>query len=73
MTAPRLSAEIRNALYQRAGGRCECQRRNCKHPKELWHARCTNILREDWEAHLIASGGEYVLSNLEALCRQCRV
>ena len=29
--------------------------------------------REDWEAHLIASGGEYVLSNLEALCRQCRV
>jgi hypothetical protein len=73
MTGPKLSAEIRNAVYQRAGGRCECQRRNCQHPKELWHPRCTNILREDWGAHQKASGGQPDLSNLEALCRQCRV
>jgi hypothetical protein len=73
MTEPKLSAEITNALYQRAMGRCECQRMNCKHPKELWHPRCTNILREDWAAHLIDSGGKCALPNLEALCRQCRV
>jgi hypothetical protein len=73
MTEAKIPAEVRNALYQRAAGRCECQKRTCQHPKELWHPRCTNILREDWKGHLIASDGEYGLSNLEALCRQCSV
>jgi len=72
MPEAKLTKETRQALYQRARGRCECQRGNCKHPKEFWHPRCTNALREDWEAHLIDSVGGPVMRNLEVLCRQCR-
>ena len=73
MAEPKLTKETRDALYQRAQGRCECQRRNCKHPKEFWHPRCTNSLRDDWGAHLLDSVGEPILRNLEALCKQCCV
>jgi HNH endonuclease len=65
-----VSPEIRRALYQRAGGRCECRMRVCSH-----HApgtRCTHSLSgSSWEAHHRTAGGPDTLSNLIAMCATC--
>ena len=71
MAEPKLSEETRNALLRRARWQCECRRKNCKHPTEGSDPCCTRTLGKDWEAHRISAGGEYVLSNLEALCNPC--
>lgn len=73
MPEPKLSEETRSALHARARGRCECTRRTCKHPREEKIEQCTRTLGDNWEAHRISAGGEYVLSNLEALCVPCHV
>jgi hypothetical protein len=67
------SPSIRETLQRRAGGRCECQKRNCTHPREKRSERCTRSLGSDWEAQRITAGGGYGLSNLEALCKSCYV
>jgi len=73
MPEPSLSEWTRDALQRRARGRCECQTRNCTHPREKRLERCTRSLGNDWEAHRITARGGYVLSNLEALCKSCYV
>lgn len=71
MPNPTLSPRIRGELYLRARGRCECRRTTCDHPvASLLSDQCTRRLI-DWEAHRKVAGGEYVLSNLEALCGPC--
>ncbi len=62
-----ISEETRQALYQRAGGQCECTMSTCSHHT----GRCTAALRGEWEAHRITAGGAYALSNLRAMCQTC--
>lgn len=62
-----LTQQMRDDLYRRAGGRCECTMLRCTH-----HAgRCPAALRGPWEAHRLNAGGQYVLSNLLAMCQTC--
>lgn len=62
-----LTQEVRDALFRRAGGRCECTMTRCSNHS----GRCTAMLRGPWEAHRITAGGAYVLSNLKAMCQIC--
>ena len=72
MAESRSPEEIRNALFRRARGRCECETKNCTHPRtEVWSNRCTRSLGNDWEAHRKTAGGGDVRPNLEALCKSC--
>jgi len=58
---------IREDVYKRAGGKCECTMKTCSH-----HAgRCSAILRGEWEVHRLTAGGPYVLSNVIAMCQTC--
>ena len=65
------SQETKTAAWRRAGGKCECTRKNC--PKHT--GRCnTALAARKWHAHHItaeASGGSDALSNCEALCIPC--
>lgn len=63
------------AAWQRAGGRCECERTTHGHS-----GRCGKTLswnnrgREGWgawEAHHITAGGPDIASNCEILCWDC--
>ena len=63
-----LSNTTREALYKRAGGRCECRMKVCKDHS----GRCTRKLKKgEWDAHRVTKGGEYTLSNLIAMCKSC--
>jgi 5-methylcytosine-specific restriction endonuclease McrA len=53
-------------LYARAGGKCECIRRNCYH-----QGRCNEPLGTNWEVCHKTGGGSDSLENLEALCFSC--
>jgi len=65
-----ISEETRRALYQRAGGNCECKMKICSHHSP--GIRCNRPLVEgSWEAHRIDSNGTYILSNLVAMCPPC--
>jgi hypothetical protein len=55
MPEPSLSEWTRDALQRRARGRCECQTRNCTHPREKRLERCTRSLGNDGEAHRITA------------------
>ena len=57
---------IREDVYARAGGRCECTMRSCGHT-----GRCSAMLRGEWEIHRLTAGGPYTLSNVVALCQTC--
>lgn len=66
------SEDVKKAAYARAGGRCECNRKNHNHPS----GRCTRrpASRQDGEFHHIKSvlaGGSDTLSNCEFLCKPC--
>jgi hypothetical protein len=65
------SQSVRDAAYERSGGRCECQRARHRHPA----GRCgANLAVAGWEAHPIRSdapGGLDTLANCEALCLPC--
>ncbi len=62
---------IKDKLYKRAGGRCECTMSVCKHHV----GRCNKSLVPGyWDAHhktSVRSGGEDSLSNLVAMCATC--
>ena len=59
--------ELRDALYTRAGGYCECV--ECAQHS----GKCTNPLRNDvWEVYRIRAGGPYSPDNTRALCQACR-
>ena len=60
------SQELRDAVYKRAGGRCECTMKNCGHT-----GRCTATLRGEWELHRVTAGGSYTLSNVIGMCQTC--
>ena len=63
------SQAVKDAAYQRAGGKCECRRLSCKHI-----GRCPRPLVYGWDAHHIVSqsaGGSDTLANCEALCVAC--
>ena len=64
---PALTEKTRRDLYERAGGKCECTMKTCDHHT----GRCNAMLRGPWEAHRLRAGGNYVLSNLKAMCRTC--
>jgi len=63
-----VSEALRQQLYQRAGGRCECTMQICDHKG----ARCTRGLSAGyWDAHHRTAGGPDTLSNLTAMCATC--
>jgi hypothetical protein len=63
-----ISEETKKALYQRAGGRCECTMKICDHGGN----RCNRGLSPGyWEAHHRVAGGPDTLSNLIAMCATC--
>ena len=58
---------IRDEVYQRSGGKCECTMSVCNHHS----GRCNAMLRGEWEVHRITAGGPYTLSNVKAMCQTC--
>lgn len=73
MTFP---AEVVEAAWKRAGGRCECRRKSHGHR----YVRCNKQLvwnnrgregRGAWEAHHLVKGRGDTLSNCEILCWDC--
>jgi hypothetical protein len=57
---------LRDDVYNRAEGRCECFARDCGHT-----GRCLGVLRGKWDIHRIEAGGPFTLANLVALCEAC--
>ena len=64
-----ISDATRQALFQRAGGRCECTMRVCTH--HTAGRRCPVKLTSGWHAHHKTAGGPDTLSNLMAMCVRC--
>lgn len=63
-----ISQTIKDELYKRAGGRCECTMQSCDHSGK----RCTRGLSAGyWDAHHRTAGGPDILSNLIAMCATC--
>lgn len=66
-----ISQNIKNELYKRANGRCECTMSVCNHGEH----RCPHGLSAGyWDAHhkiSVSVGGSDVLSNLTAMCATC--
>jgi len=64
-----VTQSIKDALYKRAGGRCECTMRVCSH-----HAagiRCPNKLTGEWNVHHRTTTGPDNLGNITAMCIRC--
>lgn len=57
---------LREDVYERAGGQCECRMLSCGHT-----GRCPTMLRGEWEVHRLSAGGEYVPSNVIGMCQTC--
>ena len=57
---------LRDEVYERARGRCECTMKTCGH-----NGRCGVVLRGEWEVHRLTAGGPYVLSNVIGMCQTC--
>jgi hypothetical protein len=62
-----LSDAMRNALFRRAGGRCECEM-TCEHHRG---SRCFRELDEMFEAHRKNGGALDAPSTLVAMCPMC--
>ena len=60
------SQQLRDEVYRRAGGQCECEMTRCSH-----RGRCTAMLRGAWELHRKVAGGSYTLSNVIGMCQTC--
>lgn len=58
---------IRDDVYKRAGGKCECRMKTC----DQHTGRCNAMLRGEWQIHRITAGGAYILSNVIAMCERC--
>jgi len=77
------SEKVKDDLYARSGGRCECTRLHGRSLGELFltvphvGGRCRNTFDRyggQWHAHHVlaeANGGPSTLSNGEALCVPC--
>ena len=65
--------QVRHAVWVNCGGRCQCTRTNCRHPRVTGGTRCTRTFTEhgDCQVHRKVAGGAYVASNCEALCTPC--
>jgi hypothetical protein len=67
--------DVAKAAFIRSDGECECVKNSHKH-----HGRCNNLMTFNmrgvdlpggWEAVPIDTGGPPVLSNCQAICRDC--
>jgi len=58
---------IRDDVYKRSGGKCECTMKTCTNHT----GRCNAMLRGAWHVHRITAGGAYVLSNVIGMCQTC--
>jgi hypothetical protein len=65
--AGQATQELRDAVYNRAGGKCECTMGACSHHT----GRCNAMLRGEWEVRRITAGGAYTLSNVKGMCQTC--
>jgi hypothetical protein len=68
------SEAVKDEVYKRCGGRCECGRQHPSTTNAPHHGgRCpTTFMRYGaWEAHHIVAGGPDTASNCEALCIRC--
>ena len=57
---------LREQIYKRANGQCECKMGTCDHP-----GRCAARLRGEWQTHRMIAGGKYIPSNVLAMCQEC--
>jgi hypothetical protein len=63
--AEQASQELRDAVYRRAGGKCECQA--CA----AHQGQCLNWLRAGWGVRRKSAGGELSSANAIAVCKAC--
>ncbi len=64
MSAPE---HIRELVYKRGGGKCECMEEVCSH-----HTGCCNaMLRGEWGVHRTDPEGAYTPNNVVAMCQEC--
>ncbi len=63
--AEQTSQELKDAIYRRAGGKCECQ--SCASHQDP----CLNWLRPGWGVRRKSAGGELSLANAIAVCKTC--
>lgn len=62
-----VSQAVRDEIYRRAGGRCECEMVVCGH-----RGRCTTGLHPPhWDAHHKNANGPDTPGNLLAMCATC--
>lgn len=65
--ADKVPQSVRDDIYRRAGGRCECEMIVCSHS-----GRCSNgLYSPHWDAHHRSANGPAVASNLIAMCATC--
>lgn len=64
MSAPE---QVRQQVYRRAGGKCECIMKECSHHT----GRCNAVLRGEWEVHRIRAEGDYAFGNVVGMCQTC--
>jgi len=67
------SESVKDEVFQRCGGRCECTREHTGLPAPHHGGRClTTFTRHGaWHAHHINANGPAIASNCEALCIPC--
>ena len=61
---------VRDEIYHRAGGQCECKMSYCSHHRA--GERCPHQLAYgSWEAHHVDENKPAIASNLIAMCATC--
>lgn len=61
---------LKDALYKRANGHCECKMRSCDHHRA--GSKCPRSLVPGyWQVHRLNTSGDYTLSNTKAYCKTC--
>jgi hypothetical protein len=58
---------LRDDVYRRARGRCECMMETCSQHT----GRCSAALRGEWHVDRITAGEPYTLSNVLGMCQTC--
>ncbi len=58
---------LRDDVFNRAVGRCECTMKTCSRHT----GRCNAMLVGAWEIHRTTAGGAYTLSGVTAMCQTC--
>lgn len=62
-----ISRETRKKIYNRAGGRCECEMTVCGHGRRCAHG----LYAPHWDAHHRSANGPDTPGNLIAMCATC--